>query len=277
MVDIDHSKLSEKQRTELTAAEAFLAIYNQRKNSSFEPVEVEDVPDIRCTDSRTGKILEIEVTLLVDKPDDVPYLLDRIKVPDEFSPQRVVDFRRDVIPRLASQLEEKLLSNYGAHTALLIRQVGPLWTTTDWEREAPLVVSKILKDCEKVYGMGIWILCSKTKSAPVSNDLFALYDPDVGMIESKPTIAQNEHMIGRVTWENNILPDFDEFTKRDDVDPVIRIDSPHSCEYAILIAFLHSEPEDLREEAINFYRMQMVFYCPCGEGSARLIGNWIKY
>ncbi len=276
MANIDRSKLSEKQRTELATAEIFLTIYNQRKGTSYEPVAVEDVPDIRCADSLSGKVLEIEVTLLVDRPDDIPYLFDRVKIHDEFSLQRVVDFKRDAIPRLASQLEEKLLSNYGARAALLIRQVSPLWSATDWQREAPSVVSKILKGREKFYGMGVWILCSNTKSTSVSNDLIALSDPDVGMIESKLTLTQNEQVVGKVTWESNVLPDFEEFARRDDVAPIIRINSPHDCEYAILIAFLHSEPEDLREQAISFYRMNMAFFCPCGEGSARLIGNWIK-
>ncbi len=273
MFDIDPDSLSEKKRIEIATATSFLQIYNLRNGTNYEPVEIQDTPDVRCQDRSSQEILELEITLLEDRPDDVAYVLGRVEVKDELSIARVIDFKRDVIPRLIERLEDKLLSAYGERTALLIRQVGPIWTVSDWQREAPAVASQVLAGREKHYGMGVWILCSNTSTIPISNDLFPLFDPDIGLIEWKPTIQPIEKLVGKVTWEGNITSDFKQFAERDDVD-VVRVDSPHDCEYAILIAFVEEEPEDFREEAIDFYRTQMVFFCPCGKGNARMLGNW---
>lgn len=272
---IDPDELSEKQKIELATARAFLGIFNQRKSTSFEPVEVGDAPDVRCRDSSTGDALDLEITLLEDRPDDIPYLLGRIEIEDELSIERVIDFRRDVIPRLAKRLEDKLLSDFGERTALVIRQVGPIWDAADWQREAGQVVSEVLKGRERHYGMGVWILCSNTSTFPTSKDLLALYDPDVGLLESQPTIRVEERVVGKVSWESHKTQDFVEFAQRPGVETV-RIGSPHDCEYAILIAFVEDEPTQEREKAIEFYRRHMVFFCPCGRGNARMIGNWFS-
>lgn len=273
MDDIDPDNLSEKQRIELAAATSFLQIYNLRKGTNYDVVGVQDTPDVRCQDRSSQKVLELEITLLEDRPDDIAYVLGRVDVKDEISITRVIDFRRDVIPRLVERLKDKLLSVYGEKTALLIRQVGPLWTVSDWQREAAAVVSQVLAGREKHYGMGVWILCSNTSTIPVSNDLFPLFDPDIGLIEWKPIVQPSERLVAKITWENSPTPDFKQFAERDDVD-VVRIDSPHGCEYAILIAFITEETEEFREEAIDFYRSQMMFFCPCGNGNARMLGNW---
>jgi len=275
MAEIDPSALNEKQQIELATANAFLALFNQRMGTSFEPVEVSDTPDVRCRDASTEQMLDLEITLLEDRPDDIAYMLGRVEVVDEFSVTRVIDFRRDVIPRLVDRLKDKLLSAYGERTALLIRQVGPIWDATDWRREAPAVVSEVLARREKHYGMGVWILCSNTSTFPVSNDLFPLYDPAVGIAEWKPTIPVNERLVGKVAWESSPTADFQEFAERPGVD-VVRVGSPHECEYAILIAFVAQELEEERQKAIEFYRTHMVFFCPCGRGNARMIGNWFS-
>jgi hypothetical protein len=274
MASINPDELNEKQQIELATAEAFLELYNRRKGTDYEPVEVGDTPDIRCQDNSGKKVLDLEITLLEDRPDDIAFLLGRVEFEDEFSISRVIDFKRDVIPRLKERLEDKFLSYYGERTALLIRQVGPLWSASDWQRDASVVITEVLKGREKNYGMGVWILCSNTSTNPISSDLFPLLDPEVGIIDWQPTIQPNERLVGKVSWENNITRDFSEFAERDDVDPIIRIESPHDCEYAILIAFISDEPEGCRQEAIEFYRNQMVFFCPCGRGNARMIGNW---
>ncbi len=273
MAEIDPDNLTEKERSELATANSFLQLYNALKGTRYESEEVPDTPDVRCRDRESQEVLDLEITLLEDRPDDIAYVLGRVEIADELSIARVIDFRKDVIPRLIERLEDKLLSDYGDRTALLIRQVGPIWTASDWHREAPAVVSQVLAGREEHYGMGVWILCSNTSTIPMSNDLFPLYDPEIGIIEWKPRIKPSERVVGKVTWEGSITQDFTQFVDRDDVD-VVRIDSPHDCEYAILIAFVDEEPEDRREEAVEFYRNQMVFFCPCGQGNARMIGNW---
>lgn len=176
MDDIDPDNLREKQRIELAAATSFLQIYNLRKGTNYDVVGVQDTPDVRCQDRSSQKVLVLEITLLEDHPDDIAYVLGRVDVKDELSITRVIDFRRDVIPRLVERLKDKLLSVYGEKTALLIRQVGTLWTISDWQREAATVVSQVLAGRERHYGMGVWILCSNTSTIPVSNDLFPLFD-----------------------------------------------------------------------------------------------------
>ena len=275
MIEIDPSALNEKQQIELATAKAFLELFNHRMGTNFEPVKLSDTPDVRCRDESTQQILDLEITLLEDRPDDIAYTLGRVQVADELSVARVIDFRRDVIPRLVDRLKEKLLSVYGKRTALLIRQVGPIWDATDWQREAPAVVSEVLTGREKHYGMGVWILCSNMSTFPISNDLFPLYDPAEGIVEWKPTIQPDERIVGKVAWESSPTADFLEFAERPGV-AVVRIGSPHECEYAILIAFVAEEPEEERQKAVEFYRTHMVFFCPCGRGNARMIGNWFS-
>lgn len=278
MSEIDRSRLSEKQRIELAAAEAFLPQYNELKGTSFEVVDVADAPDIECIDNVSGQALSIEVTLLEDRQADVGYMLGRVKVDDEFSQTRVIDFKSDVIPRLRERLGAKLQSDFGAATVLLIKQVSPLWTVNDWRREASEVVLKALEGREKYYGKGVWILCRNLDANSAANDLCALYDPEVGVIQpptAPPVIQGLDGVVAKMSWERNILPDFLEFSKRDDVDPVIRIDSPHGCDFALLITFLKSEPEEERQRAIDFYKAQMNIVCICGRGTARALGNWI--
>jgi len=216
--------------------------------------------------------------MLEDRPLDIPYALGRVDIQDEFSQERVIDFKRDVIPRLQARLNDKLLSDYGERTALLIRQVGPLWIALDWQREAPEVVAEVLAGREKYYGKGVWILCSNTSTNPLSNDICPLFDPDVGIIErptSPPQLQQVDGIVGKVSWEKSITADFLEFSNQKDVDPPVLIESPHGCEYVALIAFLRTEPEEERQNAINFYRAQMGIICPCGRGSARSLGSWV--
>ena len=273
--DFDPANLSDKQQIELATAEAFLALYNRQKGTAYEPIEISDTPDVRCRDESTSETLDLEITLLEERPDDIAFVLGRVEVPNELSIERVIDFRRDVIPRLVDRLSDKLLSAYGERTALLIRQVGPIWNASDWQREAHAVVSEVLAGRERHYGGGVWILCSNTTTYPISNDLFALYDPEVGTAAWKPTIQPNERIVGKVTWESNVTKDFTDFAERRDTE-LVRIDSPHDCDYAILIAFFSDEPEEQRQEAIESYRTHMVFFCPCGRGNARLIGNWFS-
>ena len=253
----------------------FLRCYNSIRDTQFEVVSLGDTPDVCCKDASTNERLELEVTLLEDRSDDIKYLLGKVIIPDEISPSRVIDFVEDVIPRLIERLKDKLLSSYGANTALLIRQVSPLWTSIDWRSNTQKIVSEIFTGKEANYGKGVWILCNSITTNTVSDDVFCLFDPNHPQPIMPPKLEANERLAGKVTWETNILDDLRAFASRDDVDPIVRIPSPHGCEFAILIAFLHDEPENERKKAIEFYRTQMTFFCPCGRGAARLVGNWI--
>jgi hypothetical protein len=272
---IDPTTLSAKQQIEYTSAIAFLCHYNSVRDTHFEVVSLGDTPDVYCKDASTNECLELEVTLLEDRSDDIRYLLGKESISDETSPSRVIDFVRDVIPRLIERLNDKLLSSYGANTALLIRQVGPLWTSANWQSNAPKIVPEIFTGKEANYGKGVWLLCSNTTTYPVSDDIFCIFDPSHPQSITPPSLEINELLVGKVAWETNVPDDFKSFTDRNDVDQIVRIPSPHGCEFAILIAFFHDKPEIEREKAIAFYRMRMTFFCPCGRGNARLIGNWI--
>jgi hypothetical protein len=219
--------------------------------------------------------MNIEITMLEDRPMDIPYLLGRIDIKNEFLLQGAIDFRNEIIPLLKDRLENKLLSDYGERTALLIRQVSPLWTASDWKRETADLVSEVLAGREKNYGMGVWILCSNNSAFPASTDLYPLFDPEIGFNKLEPIIPPYEKITAKITWENNISFDYNNYVEGNDVIE-IRIDSPHNCEYAILIAFTKDEPVEFREEAMEFYRNHLVFFCPCGKGKARMIGNWLK-
>jgi hypothetical protein len=53
-------QVNEKKNIEKATADAFLKLYNQKKNTSFEIVEHGDSPDFRCEDKEGNKIhLEI--------------------------------------------------------------------------------------------------------------------------------------------------------------------------------------------------------------------------
>jgi len=277
MSNIDPRNLNEKQRIELATAISFLDLYNEAHASQLKVIKLSDTPDVICRDISSNELLDLEITLLEDREDDIRYLLGKVNIEDELSISRVIDFERDAIPRLIQRLEDKLLSSYGENTALVIRQVGPLWTVADWQRHGPTIISKVLKGKESNYGKGVWILCSNTSAVPVSDDLFCLYDDSTGAISIPELHHQFDRIVGKVAWENQIPDDFKKFTKRDDVDPVVRIASPHGCEYAIIIAFVSDDPQDERDKAIEFYCDQMVYFCPCGRGSARMIGNWLTF
>jgi hypothetical protein len=83
---------------------------------------------------------------------------------------------------------------------------------------------------------------------------------------SRPQAEPGEMIVGKFIWERFPTKDFLDFTARADVDIPIRIDSPHCCDEAILIAFVKDEPEEERQKAIRFYRDEMVNYCICGKG-----------
>lgn len=255
---------SVKKQIEKATAERFLAVFNRRFGTAFRVTQLAETPDVRCQDSSTGKRLYLEVTLLEDWEGDIQSILSG----DEqtvMSP--IISFEEDALPRLKKRLNKKLLASYGPDTALVIRQVSPLWSATDWRRYVRLIGDEVLEGREKNYGAGIWLLCNDTTSWPNQDDILCLSDvASTGESHTPQPGTSQERIVAKVTWERSVCNDFVQFSRRDDVDPVYRIESPHGCQEAILIAFLKDEPESQREKAIDFYRSEMVYYCICGRG-----------
>ncbi|TKJ28560.1 MAG: hypothetical protein CEE40_11365 [Chloroflexi bacterium B3_Chlor] len=255
---------SVKKQIEKGTAERFLAVFNRKFGTAFRVTELAETPDVRCQDPSTGKKLYLEITLLADWEDDIRHLLggeqDLVVSP-------VISFEHDALPRLKQRLNKKLLASYGPGTALVIRQVSPLWSATDWRRYLPLIRNEVFKGREKNYGAGIWILWNDTSSSPSQDDILSLSEvTSMGEYDTPQPGISEERIVGKVTWEGNISDDFVQFSGRDDVDPVYRIESPHGCQEAILIVFIKDEPESERKKAIEFYRSGMVYYCFCGRG-----------
>jgi hypothetical protein len=74
-------------------------------------------------------------------------------------------------------LAKKLLSSYGPDTALVIRQVSPLWEPSDWQRIAAEFRQNVLAGSEKNYGAGVWIICTDNSTFPAGDALFCLSEP----------------------------------------------------------------------------------------------------
>ena len=78
-------------------------------------------------------------------------------------------------------------------------------------------------------------------------------------------IVRGSQVVSVPTWDDPISDEFAHFSAVNNVD-IVRIISPHGCNEAILIAFLKEEPEAAKQEAIELYQNQMIYYCRCGKG-----------
>lgn len=260
--------LSEKQLIEQATARIFLEIYNERESTDFAIVELGDTPDVTCKDEDTGKELYLEITLLEDWPGDIQALLGR-GTRRESSPVTgypAISFEQDTLRVLRERLEDKLLSQYDSRTALVIRQVGILWSAEDYKRHTHHMAAQVFKGRENHYGAGVWIICTNTKTWPSTYDIYSLSELARMEEPQKPNAEEEDNPRARVTYERLVTEDFNAFAARPDVDPIVRVDSPHECAEAVLIAFKKDEPEVFRQQTIDFYRDQMVYYCICGKG-----------
>jgi len=170
--------LSEKQRIEKATAQLFLDLYNLKLQTHYVIQELSDTPDVICIDPDTGRRLELEISLLEDVPGDVAYILNRGPKPVSSSTQTVAaSFSKDSVNQLESSLRKKLLSTYGADTALVLRQTSPLWEPKDWTSVAERFRIEILQGKERNFGAGVWIICADNSTWPSSEALFCLSDP----------------------------------------------------------------------------------------------------
>jgi len=269
MSDQSDKKLMEKQQIEKSTAETFLDIYNERYSANFKIAKLGDTPDVECEDKRTGEELFLEITLLEDWDGDIRALLGRgqRRSTSPVTGFSAISFDQDTLSKLRERLESKLPANYGPNTALVIRQVGIPWSFQDYQRYAKRLLSQVFRGREQNYGAGVWILCWDTATWPAKEDIFLLSEVPVEESSEEPaSFGNSDNVRAMVTYERFASEAFNEFVSREDVDLLHRIESPHGCEEAVLIAFMKDEPEDARREAIDFYRDQVVYYCICGNG-----------
>jgi hypothetical protein len=169
---------SNKQRIELQIAEQFILLFNRRHSTNFRVKELRDTPDVLCVDPDTGEKLELEISIIEDLPGSIRHILR--KGPKPKSPTTgttVVSFNDDAVKQLRNSLSKKLLSVYGANTALVLYQSSILWDNWEWQTVAESFRSKVLKGKEANYGAGVWIICTDNSTFPAGNDLFCLSDP----------------------------------------------------------------------------------------------------
>lgn len=269
MTDQLDEQLTEKQKIEKATAEKFLDLYNKRCSTNFRIVELGDTPDVKCKDQSTGEELFLEITLLEDWEGDIQALLGRgqRRTTSSNTGLSAISFEQDTLAKLKKCLENKLTANYGPNTALVIRQVSILWSGQSYQRYSKQILSEVFRGREGNYEAGVWILCRDATSSSYKEDIFLLSELPEGDTFREPVSPDRSDIVrAMVTYERFASEAFNEFASRKDVDPPYRVESPHGCEEAVLIAFVKDEPEDERQKAIEFYRDQMVYYCICGKG-----------
>ena len=160
---------NEKEAIEKATADAFLVLYNIKMGSSFFVVEYSDSPDVRCKDTR-GNYLNFEITMTEDNKRDISALLGRsehksLEVMKENlaisksgkagSISMSSSLSSNVAPMAICRIKAKLKKNYGANTALVVRDTSPVgW---DWDMVANEI--KCALDLRRnPFDKGIWIV-----------------------------------------------------------------------------------------------------------------------
>ena len=155
---VEPAETSEKQRIEKATVDAFVLLFNTSQGQDYAILQYGDAPDATCRNS-SGQIMQVEVTLTEDNPDDLAWSLGKT----ENRPPRYWFgncLQRNALNQLLGRLDDKILKRYGKNTALVIRDSsGVDW---DWEYVAEEIRSA-LRPRFNPYDMGIWIL-NRTKS-----------------------------------------------------------------------------------------------------------------
>ncbi len=268
MTDLSGTHLSIKQQIEKTTAEQFLGVYNRRFGTDFKISQLGDTPDVECKDQGSGKKLYLEITLLQDWEGEIQERLNE-QASANTTPKlanHVASFENDTLPTLKERLVNKISSYYGPDTALVIRQVSVLWSAEDWKLHVGKIISEVLEGKKENYGAGIWILCTKTIGLLGEDELFSLSDePGQKKIDMSLLHTKIGPVTAKVAWAGSISTEFSDFVTHDGIE-IVRVESPHGCGEAILIAFPKEEPELVRQKAMEFYHNQMIYYCRCGRG-----------
>ncbi len=161
--------MNEKKAIEKETADAFIKLYNAEMGKSFSIVKHSDNPDLRCIDSE-GNTFNFEVTLTEDRPKDIQAALGRsdhrsiealkkhladIKAGKAHPLDSVSCLQGNVVKMIVSRIQSKLKKDYGANTALVIRDASPLgW---DWDMVIDQIKSQLSLD-RNPYDKGIWII-----------------------------------------------------------------------------------------------------------------------
>ena len=169
---------NEKERIQEATARLFLSLYNEQFTSSFEIDSLGDTPDVVCIEASSKRILNLEISLIEDLPGDIQYVLGRGSKPTSpTTGSTAVSFFEDSAVQLRASLEKKLLSSYGANTALVLRQVSLLWEPMEWASVADDFRQTVLRGREKNFGAGVWIICTDNSTWPTSDTLFCMSEP----------------------------------------------------------------------------------------------------
>lgn len=170
--------LTEKQKTEKEIAEIFISLYNPLMGTNFEISQLGDAPDVACEDNSANTRLDLEIALLENLPGQIRHTLGRGEKPrSQTTGTTVVDLFNDVIPHFRKTLEKKMLSAYGAHTALVLYQVSILWEPREWQHIAERFRAEIFEGKEGNFGAGVWVICTDNSTWPASITLFPLSPP----------------------------------------------------------------------------------------------------
>jgi hypothetical protein len=157
----------EKRSIERSTAEGFLRLYNNEEKTDFSIVDHGDSPDILCKNS-DGENLGLEITLTQDRDMDIAALLGRSnhrsletlrehnrKVDKGEEYPKASCLQGNVFDQLMKTIEAKLLKDYGANVALVVRDSSPV----DWDWESIIDrLSEELGQKRNPFDKGIWLL-----------------------------------------------------------------------------------------------------------------------
>lgn len=161
--------MNEKETIEKATADAFIKLYNNQMNSTYEIIEYSDAPDIRCKDSE-GNEFNFEITLTEDRPKNIVAHLGRskhrsienlkkhlqeVKAGKANPLERVSCLQRNVIAMIVRRIQSKLYKNYGPNVALVIKDASPLdWP---WDEVRDQIVS-LLDLKRNPFDKGVWVI-----------------------------------------------------------------------------------------------------------------------
>jgi hypothetical protein len=169
--------LSQKQQIEKATAEIFLPLYNQRFGTSFAILELSDAPDVICQDTVTGAMLYLEIGLVEDLKGEIADELKRGKQTGES--EYIMPVRSlydDALPNYRKVIQKKMQSAYGKDTALVLRQVSPIWGPDEWRILAAAHLPDLLQGSQAKFGAGVWVICVDSKTWPASDAIVCLSD-----------------------------------------------------------------------------------------------------
>lgn len=149
-----------KQAIEYDAAVAFLHLYNQALKTSYEIIELSDIPDVICKDRLTNEELYLEITLHEDRKGEIPFLLGQTKEkPKSRSAVHITGQDGDEsLLALIEAITKKLLKDYGKQVALVVRHMS----SQSWDQDVEQI-KKLLGLQNNPFDRGIWVLTSDLK------------------------------------------------------------------------------------------------------------------